>query len=739
MFYAHSTERSDRSDWQSLSDHLIRVGELAAERAQRFGAPGLARLAGRLHDLGKYSLEFQARLDGSAMRVDHATAGAQVAVDHYNKHGYLLAYPVAGHHAGLPNGRDDGARSSLKTRLSLHVPELDPVWKEEVPLDRALSPPNGFEVREGRTIFQTSFLIRMVFSCLVDADYRDTEAFYGGAEREQEATPELTTLRAALDDHLSQFEVRSSLDRERADVLKTVRSRAESTTGAFSLTVPTGGGKTLASLAFALDHAIANGLDRVIYVIPFTSIVEQTAAVFREALAPYGDRAVLEHHSGFDSSGDSEAATIDKLRHTKEDWDAPIIVTTAVQFFESLFAARTSACRKLHNIAGSVVILDEAQTLPLKLLRPCVAALDELTRNYRSSIVLCTATQPALEERDDPERSFDGGLRDVTELAPNPARLQAVLRRTHIQWIGTLTDDDLAAEVLADQQVLCIVNNRRHARALYEAISDADGAVLLTTALYPAHRRRVLSDIRQRLIEGRPCRLIATSLIEAGVDVDFPRVLRAEAGLDSIIQAAGRCNREGRANADESQVGVFATANEEWQPPRMLAQYAQAAREVFRHYDDPASLEAIESYFRLLYWQQGKSALDGPDILGQIERGGPEGLPFETVADAFRMIDDGQCPIIIPNHDDRREAQRAIRDLQYAERAGPIARRLQGYTVQVPERAFQRLEAVGAVAPVCPDRFGNQFIQLINDDLYDDTAGLDWQDPTFRDAASNIW
>jgi len=736
-YYAHSTERTDCSDWQPLRDHLLQVGELAASRGARFGASQLANLAGQLHDIGKYSPEFQRRLAGAGVRVDHATAGAQIVVERYGKLGYLLAYALAGHHAGLPNGRDDGTRNPLSTRLALEVPELDPAWKNEVPLDYSLTLPENFKSRQERPLFQTSVLIRMLFSCLVDADYHETAAFYGEAET-TDSLPELETLRSALNSYLEGFETDGALNGERAHILQTVRSYATEAPGAFSLTVPTGGGKTLASLAFALDHAINNGLDRVIYVIPFTSIVEQTASVFRDALGSYGTKAVLEHHSGFIDQEDTETATIDKLRQARENWSAPIIVTTSVQFFESLFAARTSPCRKLHNIAGSVVILDEAQTLPLKLLRPCVAVLDELTRNYRSSLVLCTATQPALEERDDPQRSFAGGLRDVTELAPDPPRLQEVLRRTTPpRWLGTLDDDELASEVLKDGQILCIVNNRRHARALYESISDEPGAVLLTTALYPVHRRRVLAGVRERLAEGRPCRLIATSLIEAGVDVDFPRVLRAEAGLDSIIQAAGRCNREGRASADHSEVGVFATANEDWQPPRLLAQYAQAMRTIFRHYDNPTSLEAIEAYFHELYWQQGEQALDSPDILGRIERGGLDGLPFEAVADAFRLIDDGQYPVIIPHAE--QGAKDAVQELEHAEYVGGIPRRLQGYIVQVPERAFQRLEAVGAVAPVCPDKFGNQFMQLINRDLYDDVAGLDWQDPTFRDTASNIW
>lgn len=740
MAYAHSTDRADQADWQPLREHLLAVGETAAQKGNRFGATELARVTGQLHDLGKYSAEFQRRLEGAPHRVDHSTAGAQVAMARFGAPGYLLAYAVAGHHAGLPNGRDDGERSSLATRLAAEIPDLDPLWRSEINLPDSLSEPQGFTVRRDRQGFQVGFLVRMLFSCLVDADFRDTEAFYArlaGSEVARPEPPALQDLRSALDRHLSGFTADSAVNRERAHILRAVRTKAGYRPGLFSLTVPTGGGKTLASLAFALDHAIAHGMERVIYVIPFTSIVEQTAAVFRDALGEHGEVAVLEHHSAFDDGGRPETSTRDKLHRAKEDWDAPVVVTTAVQFFESLFAARTSRCRKLHNIARSVVILDEAQTLPLRLLRPCVAAMDELALNYRAAVVVCTATQPALEERADSERSFSGGLRDVRELAPEPRRLQDVFRRVSIRPLGTLEDNELATELLAAEQVLCIVNNRRHARALFEAIRHEPGAYHLTTAMCAVHRRQRLAVVRRQLAGGGHCRLVATSLIEAGVDVDFPRVLRAEAGLDSIIQAAGRCNREGKRPPEESELRVFATANRDWTPPKALEQFAQAAREVLRqHGDDPSSLEAIEHYFRHLYWQQGDRALDREDLLGRFERGGLDGMPFEFAEQRFRMIEDGQSTVIIPFDT---HARQALRDLEHSEHVGGIARRLQPYTVQVPRKGFEQLRAVGAIAPVRPDRLGEQFMLLVNRDLYDDSLGLNWTEPTFRSSESNVW
>lgn len=740
-FYAHSTKDFSKADWQPLSEHLHAAGMLAGQKAQAFGAEPLAQVQGWLHDLGKYTLPFQARLNGSLLRVDHSTHGARIALQRFGLAGQVLAYGIAGHHAGLANGQGEGERTPLADRLEAELPELQAVWEQEIDLPEKLAMPPSFkhygenkkQAMERRP-FQLAFLTRMLFSCLVDADFIDTERFYHRVEnrpdyRQAGDSPSLPELREQLDAYLGQFKANSDVNRLRADILRHVRAQAGHAPGLFSLTVPTGGGKTLASLAFALDHAIRHGLRRVIFVIPFTSIVEQNAAVFRKALGPLGEAAVLEHHSAFiqtepPRSDPEKYQASEKLKLAMENWDAPIIVTTAVQFFESLFAAKPAQCRKLHNIAGSVVVLDEAQTMPLKLLRPCVAAIDELARNYRSSIVLCTATQPALEAP-----AFEGGLQDVRELAPEPARLFKQLERVRVRYLGVLDDEALAEHMRSREQVLCIVNNRRHARAVYQAMADLPGARHLTTLMCARHRSAVLDEVRQMLKEGKPCRLVSTSLIEAGVDVDFPTVLRAEAGLDSIAQAAGRCNREGRRALTSSEVLVFATANEDWAPPPELKQYAQAAREVLRQIDgDPLSPEAIERYFSLLYWQKGSDALDAPNLMGQLKDSRPESLPMEMLATKFRMIDSVQMPVIVPYDGDAREALRA---LEFAEGCGGLARKLQPYLVQLPRQGFDALYKAGAVVPVKPERWGNQFMVLAHEGLYDRHFGLSWDDPTF--------
>ncbi|MGH6942823.1 MAG: CRISPR-associated helicase Cas3' [Geminicoccaceae bacterium] len=744
--FAHSTVRDDRADWQPLAEHLLEVADLAAKRAAKFGAGDWGYVAGLLHDLGKYSDAFQARLEGRSSRVDHSTAGAVEAGKRWQGLARPLQFIVAGHHAGLANGGEEehSQRSSLHDRLTTVVPDYS-AHASEIELAAALPPMRlGWHVdaggRSDRAGFQAAFFTRMLFSCLVDADYLNTEEFYDRVERRQTrrtSSPPLAELKPKLDAYLADLAGQADdtlVNRERAAILAACRKAAVARPGLFTLTVPTGGGKTLASLAFALEHAPAHEgrFDRVIYVVPYTSIIEQNAAVFREAL---GAEAVLEHHSAFVDDPKTAPEAHDKLRLAMENWDAAVVVTTAVQFFESLFADRPSRCRKLHNIAKSVVILDEAQTLPLPLLRPCVAALDELARNYGATVVLCTATQPALIETDDEETSFKGGFRDVREIAPEPKRLYQTFKRVTIEPLGELDDEELAERLRAHEQALCIVNTRAHARELYERIKVDDGCYHLSALMYPKHRSERLAHIRSVLAPGRRCLVVSTSLVEAGVDVDFPVVYRAEAGLDQIAQAAGRCNREGRLRRGE--VLVFRPAGR-----RLLGEQnrrATAASGIFRRHPDPLALDAIEDFFREVYWSETAGAQDGLDkkeILTRLdERKGDLLFPFEAIARDFRLIEDGMLPILIAFDD---EARRLLKDLETTERVGEVARGLQPYVVQVPPGQFACLCAAGVVQPVARERFGEQFWALVNESLYRPDIGLTWDDPTYRTAEANI-
>ena len=738
-YFAHSTARPNRTDWQPLAEHLRQVAGLARARAAKFGAGEWGYVAGLLHDLGKYSAEFQARLEGRSGRVDHSTAGAVEACRQWQELARPLQFVVAGHHAGLANGGQEAGsrRTSLRDRLAAPVADYG-AYRGEIGLLETLPrlPLRGHRARAG---FQAALFTRMLFSCLVDADYLDTAQFYDrveGRPTRRAEPPALTDLKPRLDAHLANLSAQADdtlVNRERAGILAACRAAAREPLGLFTLTVPTGGGKTLASLAFALEHVLAQGLDRVIYVIPYTSIIEQNAAVFRDAL---GNEAVLEHHSAFVDDPDTAPEAQDKLRLAMENWNAAVVVTTAVQFFESLFADRPARCRKLHNIARSVVILDEAQTLPLPLLRPCVAALDELARNYGTSVVLCTATQPALLETDDQATSFIGGFRDVREIAPEPKRLYQAFKRVTVQRIAEdLEDTALAARLLAHEQALCIVNTRAHARELYEQLGGADGHYHLSALMCPKHRSARLATIRGALKAGQRCIVISTSLVEAGVDVDFPVVYRAEAGLDSIAQAAGRCNREGRLS--QGEVFVFHPVGRRL--PGEQNRRAAATAGVFRRHDDPLALESIEDFFREVYWSESAGAQDGLDkkqILGRLEERKADLLfPFETIAREFRLIDDGMLPILIPFD---KKARRLLGKLRHAERAGRLARALQPYVVQVPPGQFERLCTAGAVQPLAPQRFGEQFWALVSDSLYRDDIGLTWDDPTYRSAETNI-
>ena len=437
------------------------------------------------------------------------------------------------------------------------------------------------------------------------------------------------------------------------------------------------------------------------------------------------------------------------LRLAAENWDAPVIVTTAVQFFESLFANRTSACRKLHNIADSVIVLDEAQTLPVGLLRPCLAALDELRRNYGVSVVLCTATQPAL-------RRHDGVLRDNTgrplgvdipesrELAPRPQALYRLLRRVTVEVLqGETTDEALAARFAEAPQMLCVVNSRGHARALFDRIADLPGAVHLTTLMCPAHRRCVLAELRKRLKLGQSVRLVATSLIEAGVDISFPEVWRATAGVDSIAQAAGRCNREGELLPALGRVVVFTPAD--GGTPRAMETFQQAARGVLRDYPDPLSLEAVRAYFGQLYFQKGIEALDAARIGDRAERGVLAALhatalglrfPFESIAKAFRLIDEAMQPVVVPWNG---EAKAILAGVAFAERPPrEELRKLQQYTVGIPWKARNDWLVSGAIVPVRRD-LGDALLRFVDDAHYRPDTGVDLSNPTWRAAENNLF
>ncbi len=724
--------RPDGNDWvlHDLAKHLLSVEAKAGQFAATFDAAAWAGVAGRWHDLGKYRPAFQhhirrvsgydpeAHIEGSG-KVDHSTPGAIHAVEHLGIPGRVLAYLIAGHHAGLPDWEklEDGTGGALRERLQRRA-LLEETLQACPPENLLAAEQPEFKVPGGSAGF--ALWVRMLFSCLVDADFLDTEAFMDGdAARLRGEYPSLDMLRRAFDAHMATLTKNAPdtpVNRLRAHILRHCRNKADHPPGFFSLTVPTGGGKTLSSMAFALDHAIAHHKRRIIHVIPYTSIIEQTADIFRGI---FGE-AIVEHHSSLDPERETP-----RSRLAAENWDAPIIVTTAVQFFESLFAARPGRCRKLHNIVNSVVVLDEAQLLPPAFLQPILDTLRLLVEHYGVTVVLSTATQPALNTRKD---SFGKtrlrGLEPVEEIMPDPDALYAALDRVAVNlpadWNRPRDWDELAAEIAAQESVLAIVNTRRHARELHRRMPP--DCFHLSASMCGQHRSDVIAEIRHRLSNGTPTRVVSTQLVEAGVDLDFPVVYRALAGLDSIAQAAGRCNREGRR--DKGRVVVFIPP--EPPPPGVLRR--AAAKTVTVLHDNTTSPLARANFTRFFELFYADCDLDAKDIDDLLVRGvnedprDPLRVQFRTAAMRFRLIDEQGAQVLVRHYRNAEDRDIDIL-LGRLRKEGPsrwLLRKLQRYSVSVSEWHFGQLQASGQIEELWPGIWA----QMEGATLYDPVLGL---------------
>jgi len=698
-FYAHSLPGQPEDNWQKLEDHLRQVAEKAAEFAEPFQSADWAWNAGWLHDLGKATNAFQSYLlqqndlDDSAYDADgsvsnHASTGAAYAQDHLKLPGRILAYILAGHHAGLPDW--DGAETG-NAALSIRLEEgrrnlaCIPQFAQSIgAVLRPLAKPPAFVKAENAHLW-----IRMIFSCLVDADRLNTGGFRDPDKLALRGDfPNLGTLAHALFQALETLE-RNAMPTEvnaiRSEVRRACEAAAEQPPGLFSLTVPTGGGKTLSAMAFAMQHAIRHSKRRIIYVIPYTSIIEQTAKTLGDI---FGPENIVEHHSNLDperSSPRSELAC--------ENWDAPIIVTTSVQFFESLYAAKTGAARKLHNMVNSVVILDEAQLLPPELLTPCVEAMNHLVSCFGVTLVLATATQPALP-----------GLLPVQEIIQPELNLYARLRRTNItlpvDWKVRVTWSGLAARVTGHEQVLCIVNTRRDCYELHAFMPK--GTIHLSALMCGAHRSDVIAEIKRRLEAGGPCRVISTQLVEAGVDIDFPVVYRALAGLDSIAQAAGRCNREGKLNATGSRGEVHVFIPPKPAPLGLLRKGEDTMREMpaisgFDPQEPTCYTRYFESYYARLNATTGRP---GSKITfnQDLARDFPC-IPFRTAGTEFRMIDDTQQAVLVRWGDN----DKWLNELRIKGPTRETLRALQRSCVNLPRRQVAALKAQGLVEEIRPD------------------------------------
>jgi len=745
--FAHTRKGLGVEHWQPLIEHLEAVAELASGHAAAFDSGGWGRLAGLWHDVGKYAEDFQAYLmnsagdatlvdasvaDGGRGRVDHSSAGAlrvfERCSDRLLREGGLpadgkaLAMVIAGHHSGLPEGTtfeaDRLARPEKRARLVAAC--RGGVGEIEALLDRPLPEPPpmlrssalaGWADRRAAAdewILRHEFWTRMLFSALIDADRLDTERFMDpGAWAVREAagagTDVLRRLRELVDRHLEEVaaaaragaaglsaESRSRADAVldlRAGVLADCRRAAERATGRHSLTVPTGGGKTLAALAFALDHAIRHGLRRVIVVIPFTSIIDQTARVYREAFGRLAE-VLVEHHSNLDPARETY-----ENRLASENWDAPVVVTTSVQFFESLFSARGTAARKLHNIARSVVVFDEVQALPHHLRTPIFDALNRLVDHYGVSALFCTATQPALDLARCNRQAFPN-LPGVVEVVDDvPAAFAAVAGRVEVDFSRATQEADwtgLSAELRSHPRVLAIVQRRDDARALAEILGA--GVFHLSALMCAAHRRDVLARIAEALKGDGPCRVVSTTLVEAGVDLDFPVVYRDLGGVDALAQAAGRCNREGRLADDQGRpipgrLLVFRSPSD---PPPGLKLGADTTASLLKERGDldlfdPAT---YRTYFSRYF---DNVTPDAPDVTGaRRDRNFPE------IQKRFRMIEDqGRESIVVPYG----EADRLIEAYRVAPGRATL-RALQPYVVDVPRTHFDFLVRGGVVETI---------------------------------------
>jgi CRISPR-associated endonuclease/helicase Cas3 len=722
-YFAHSENKS--GEWHSLQKHLGGVGALAESFAKRsnIALSEAAKWAGLLHDLGKYRDEFQqylrAEREGST-ETHHAVYGAALA---YSKNWLGPAFAIAGHHAGLHDINDlqtliEGSKYDAIQRVRLLVDRFE---RELGKVPEGIAEPE-FAINNNHC---TEFYIRMLFSTLVDADFLDTEAHHTGFQRFPRYL-EASELLKRLIVEKEQKSSHGALNAIRNRIFQECLERGLDAPGFFSLTVPTGGGKTMSGMAFALAHAAQNNLHRVIVVIPYLSIIEQNAAQYRRILDPDNTGIVVEHHSAVTVQEDQEESRPRKPfeksaeQYAAENWDAPIIITTSVQFIESLFSNRTSRCRKLHNIAQSVVIFDEVQTLPSHLLNPLLSVCRELRNHYGVSFVFSTATQPAFRRH---SLSLVDGFepREIQEITTNTAEAFDTLRRVtiHIPKADEVSNwEALADEISMRDQALCVVNIRRHAFELWEKLrrlvpaADKKTVIHLSSAMCAEHRLDILGNdrdpalgtIRYRLREKQQCRLISTQLIEAGVDVDFPVVWRAMGPLDSIVQAAGRCNRENKlrdpmGNHALGEVIVFLPEDNRL-PPGLYNTATSLTASLL------ASVEAdalttdhalFERYFDQLY------QLVPTDKKIQEER---EKLHFRKVAELARVIKDDTQPIIVPYG----KGRKIIDDI----RTRPLVkgqprfdrddlRKLQRFTVNVNQRDFQKLLALRGVAPLLPN------------------------------------
>lgn len=731
-YYAHTgSDPNDVSTWQTLSEHANEVARRAEAFAEKFDMGLWGRTLGLLHDAGKVSTGFRRRLEGGKS-VDHSTAGAKIAIERYGTCGQFMAYALCGHHGGMANGiersqcssraRPALSRTPLEGRLASELEPYDAFFKlieageielpDPLQLGVPLRPCRAFADMKSK-VFSTFVLEHFLYSCLVDGDYLDTERFMtpeAAKARDSRNLSSMSGLLAKLESYMGDLMGKAEdtpVNRARRSVYEDCLEAAARPSGLHSLTVPTGGGKTLSSMAFALRHAVEHEMDRVIVAVPFTTVTQQTAATLKDI---FGAENVLEHHSNYDYRDLDDEEEV-RQRLAVQNWDAPIVVTTNVQLFESLFSNKPGKSRKVHNMANSVIILDEAQTLPDSLLMPSLAMLEELAAGYGASIVLCTATQPALETL----WPFGAQPREIVR--SSVALAEAFGGRVAYESLGAIEQADLVERLASCHEVLCVVGTRKRARMIYDDVAahamergelaEAErasdkGFFHLSAFMIPAHRSVMLERIRERLKNKERCVVVSTQLVEAGVDVDFPEVYRELAGLDSIVQAAGRCNREGRLPRS-GIVHVFECSidGERQKTGEWLEKMKGIARDVIRANGGEVDESLIPAFFKTRYDTEN---LDYKKIFQKLTSrdmimAAFTTMPIEQCALDYRIIEEDSVPVFVPWGD---EGRKLLKELLGAENPASMAMRLQRFSVGVPVwkiDEYRQTEAVEELEP----------------------------------------
>lgn len=704
LYFAH-TKGDNKEEWQTIEAHCKNVSQECAARASQFGAQNLGKIIGLHHDIGKYSAKFQKRLEGSKNRVIHSTAGALELLKYNNFIARLLAYTVIGHHSGLPDTGNKYDDASFVSRIKNDEVCDYSAYKKDFPsiepdfeLDERFK-----DVEDEIYQFSLSFLMRMLFSCLIDSDYLDTETAREGKNAFRGDYDSLQTLFEKFNLYMKNMKTsENEINSYRKILFEQCMAKAQMPKGFYSLTIPTGGGKTLISTGFALEHALKNNQRRIIYTLPLTSIIEQNAEVLRQI---FGEKNVLEHHSNYVFEEDEKKfknikileALYENEENTKrltaasENWDIPFILTTDVMFFESLFSNKPSRCRKLCNIVGSVIIIDEAQKLPLWHQTPILRALELLVKQYNCTVIFCTATQPGIPKGHDLK---------IHEIVSEPQKWNELFKRVKISDIRKYTDEELAQKLSTHKSVLTVVNTKKHALNLYRKLKEKSvpGEVFhLSTFMCPIHRKKVIKTIKERLNAGLNTKVVSTQLIEAGVDISFPYVYRSLSGIDSIIQAAGRCNRNGEAKL--GKVNVFVSQEDYARSKGYLSCCEAAADYVFDKHDDILSLEAIKYYFEKLRGIERNS--DKGKIMEKFEfyRGGDEQFQFKTAANEFKFIETNTHTVIVPydEHAQKLLEEALIMLKTQKRRVNAILRKLQPYTIQLFENCYTKLRASGVI------------------------------------------